>query len=1038
MSGNIIPLDKKRFGRNNAMTFEETLYDVTTKMDERAFYLMNYTCLDKKSEPLEEIVRLTNITVTSDGMAALEVEADGRRKRVVMNSKPEYFDGCADKIVYISGLKSVDKVKNEEKWYICSCSDVTDMEESLVKTDKIPKEEKVKFQRSVEKFTPEIQKDLGNKKLALADKNTEEEKKSEVTIYKEQEELDALYNVLKKVMPPEFRNVYETIRCRLDKNCSSSEKRNYLKQMGDILDIDWVRDADYKYIDIDTLRKKIEKEHIGHRKQLEEIYTEFEAANISGIAPKTICLIGHPDVGLNHLAEVIAGSIGRGHTVINLAGIQMKETDSLTGTSKIYDNARAGLVYEHIKEAGLRGVFVIEDFELYESGIRNTLLPIIEKTSFVDKFVEVEIGLANMFVIVTCSDIKDIPMSLRANMTTIYFQDAEESEIIETINKIIVPKYCREYGIDFPKKIPAKSCRILIYKLANMDMNKLDNVIRTIVVNTVTKGETAFPDFSVQKIDNYYYTEEDYKKLHDTYVRNITGAEHKFFVCYDEYEECVQKKAIKLFEILNWGNDESQKEYARDVVHYLANIFKGDTAPLAIGSIVDELNKTHYLQNDLGERIETAVLSKKLEKNTGRMTVIGLKGRAGTGKTSTAKAIARATGRNCIKINVGGAGGGEIIKGTNKTVRNAGPSMIIRELEKSGHGSYSDVIILDEVDKATPDFFNALYEFLDPNEEYIYDQYLECQIPKNNFIVLLTFNDITCIPSPIIDRMEVVEYSNYSIQDKKIIITDYILPKLREKFSIGELSITSDALELYVNQYDVLPGMRDAERDLEYILMRIARNNNGEFDDCVVISKELLRESLGQERTVGMNDVPPLAVGKCGLAQALAVTTSGIGVCTAVETVVNPYQDKKVVVTGLLEGSCLESVTLACCYAGRYMEKELPKLHIHMTDAVKKDGPSAGLTITMSILSCLLERQIPDGIAFTGVIDLYGNIGPVGGTFEKCIAAERSLIKKVIVPSECYKSLVDRNELCRLGVELVPVDTIEDVTKYVWSEEVQR
>ena len=183
--------------------------------------------------------------------------------------------------------------------------------------------------------------------------------------------------------------------------------------------------------------------------------------------------------------------------------------------------------------------------------------------------------------------------------------------------------------------------------------------------------------------------------------------------------------------------------------------------------------------------------------------------------------------------------------------------------------------------------------------------------------------------------------------------------------------------------------------------------------------------------------MPPLAVGKCGLAQALAVTTSGIGVCTAVETVVNPYQDKKVVVTGLLEGSCLESVTLACCYAGRYMEKELPKLHIHMTDAVKKDGPSAGLTITMSILSCLLERPIPDGIAFTGAIDLYGNIGPVGGTFEKCIAAERSLIKKVIVPSECYKSLVDRNELCRLSVELVPVDTMADVTKYVWSKEVQ-
>ena len=112
------------------------------------------------------------------------------------------------------------------------------------------------------------------------------------------------------------------------------------------------------------------------------------------------------------------------------------------------------------------------------------------------------------------------------------------------------------------------------------------------------------------------------------------------------------------------------------------------------------------------------------------MTVIGLNGNAGTGKSSTAISVAKALHRNCIKINVGGAGGSEIIKGTNKTMHNAGPSMIVKELAKSGHGCYSDIIILDEVDKATPDFFNALYEFLDPNEEFIYDQYLECHIPK--------------------------------------------------------------------------------------------------------------------------------------------------------------------------------------------------------------------------------------------------------------------------------------------------------------------
>jgi ATP-dependent Lon protease len=415
------------------------------------------------------------------------------------------------------------------------------------------------------------------------------------------------------------------------------------------------------------------------------------------------------------------------------------------------------------------------------------------------------------------------------------------------------------------------------------------------------------------------------------------------------------------------------------------------------------------------------------------MTVIGLNGNAGTGKSSTAMSVAKASNRNCIKINVGGVGGAEIIKGTNKTVHNAGPSMIIRELAKSGHGCYSDVIILDEVDKATPDFFNALYEFLDPNEEFIYDQYLGCHIPKNNFIVILTFNDIRCIPLPIRDRMEVIEYSNYSIQDKKVIISNYILPKLRDKFSIGFLTIEKAALELYVNHYDVLPGMRNVERDFEYILMNIARHNKGAFEDSISIDKELIQKVLGEKRTAGLNDIPPLSVGKCGMAQALAVTNGGIGVSTAVETVINPYQEKNVVVTGLLEGSCLESVSLACCLAAKYLNKELPKLHIHMTDAVKKDGPSAGVTITMSVLSCMLEKPLPN-VAFTGSVDLYGNVGPVGGVFEKCIAAERTRVEKVIIPSECYKRLVDKKEIDRLNVEIVPVDTIDEVIMRVWDE----
>lgn len=1016
------------------MLFEQTIYEVNSKMEESAFNKENNKLLITECEPLEKTVRLLGVEKSLDGITIIKFDEKGEIKFVHTNKPQGYFDSLINKKVYLSGIKIYESDKKAEKWFIRSSVDVTSREEILDDTEKLSVFEKTIFQKEIEKFSPQIKRDLCNKKILLADKKELEEDTQKIVVYSERAELDAYYNIVKKVMPKEFRDIYELIRDRAAKHCSSAEKQNYLKQMYNIMEFDWVNNADYKDIDIEALRKKIRTVHIGHEKQLNEIYMEFEACNISKAAPKTLCLIGNPDTEINNLAATIASSIGRGHSTINLAGYSLKETDALIGSSKIYENAREGLIYEHIKKAGLKGVLVIEDYELYNTEVKNVIIPLIKKTTYTDSFVEVKIDLSDMFIILTCSDIKDIPQSVRANMTTIYFNDLDESDIVENINNIIVPKYCKEYGIDFPKNIPYETCRTLIYKYANMNMNKLDSIIRSIVIKTITKGGKSFPDYSVKCIDELDYTEDDYEKIRNTYAREITKTEHKFFNCYDEYPEPIQKKAKKLFDIINCTRDKDQKEYAIDAIHYISNIFKSNNKPLVIGSVVETLSRSHYLQNDFGERIEAAILSKELGNNANRMTVIGLKGNAGTGKSSAAISVANALDRNFIKINVGGGGGAELIKGYNKNIHNAGPSLIIQELAKSGHGCYSDVLIIDELDKATPDFFNTLYEFLDPNEEFFYDKYLECYIPKNNFLVILTFNDISNIPLPIRDRMEIIEYSNYSIQDKKAIITNYILPKLKTKFNIEGIGIDSEALDLYVNMYDISPGMRNAERDFEYILMRIAKCNKGRLNSINVnIDKNIIQNTLGEVRTAGLNDIPQHSIGKRGMAHALAVIAGSIGISTAVETVINPYQDKNIVVTGLLEGSCLESVSIACCVVSKYLKKELPKLHIHMTDAVRKDGPSAGVTIVMSILSCLLEKPITN-IAFTGSIDLYGNIGSVGGVFEKCIAAERSSITRVIVPSDSYRNLIFNKRIERLNIEVIPVDTIEEVILYVWGK----
>ena len=307
------------------MTFENTLYEVNARMDEREFNKESHISSMVECEVLEETVKLIGVDDNSEGTTLLKYEKDGTVKEVMANKPAGYFDGLQDKIVYFSGLKSDVGKCNIAKWYIRSSMDVTDMEESLAKSDKFTEEEKIKYQRRIENFNPVIQRDLCDKKIILADKKMEESVEPDLTLYKEPAELDAYYETVKKVIPKEFRDVYEAARYRMEKNCSSSEKRNYLKQMADILDFDWVSNADYKVIDIEGLRKKIQETHIGHHKQLEEIFTEFEASNISKIAPKTLCLIGHPDTGINRLSETIASSIEREYSIINLAGAHMKE-----------------------------------------------------------------------------------------------------------------------------------------------------------------------------------------------------------------------------------------------------------------------------------------------------------------------------------------------------------------------------------------------------------------------------------------------------------------------------------------------------------------------------------------------------------------------------------------------------------------------------------------------------------------------------------------------------------------------------------------
>lgn len=1007
-------------------TFEELLCDIEINTERKAFLAAYEDRKVRNARPFGDTVRLVRVVFQNeDGCARIEVDIDGIRKTADTDKDDVYFWGLLGRTLYVSGIKV--KAEPYEKWYIISCNDVSNRIDIISGSD-LSEEEKKRFQKSVEQFTPNIQNDLARRRIQMSRLETEVPEKDERVLYKEVEEMNALYNIIKPIIAPEFREAFELCQLKLKKHASSSEKENYMKVMQEILEFDWYNNHRYTKIDIRNVSDYLDRKHIGHKKQLDAILTELKASNISEKSPKTFCLIGRSGVGSTSLAVSIAEALNKKYTIIDFSGVHIKESEILSGSSKMYSNGRVGLIFEKLKEVGTYGVLIFDNIDKYDPNVYSIVASIIESSFFQDEFMEIKIDLSNMFVIATANSVRDIPMSLRTHMNEIYLHDLDKGEISEIINRVMVPKYCNEFGLKFKRNIPEDICRKLIYRYSNMDMHKLDGVIRSIAVKTVTAGKKSFPDYSIKDLDELDFDKNNYMRIKHEYVTEITAVENKLWTCFDEYPEIIQKKAIELLDILRFDTDEAKRTYARNALHYIVNIFMEPITDYEPGAVSKELEKTHYLQADFRSMIETYILSKKLEQKPSGMIVLGLEGAAGTGKTTTAKSIAAAMGRQCVKINAGGADGSVLIKGVNKIVDNASPSMLIQELAKTGCGSYSSVFVLDEIDKATVGFYSSLYEFLDPNEDYYYDEYLECKIPKNNFIVILTFNEIDRIPLPIRDRMHIVRYDSYSLQDKQNIISRYIVKRLEDKFRMDSLIIEPKALEFYVNNYDVYPGMRDAERDLEYVLMNIAGINHGNLEKKVVITTEEIRMFLGESRNI--NDVPRAAMQKAGVAQALAVS-GGIGSCFSVETIVNPYQKKNIVITGLPENSCLDSITVACSVACRYFSYELPKLHLHMTDASRKDGPSAGVAICMSIISCISKKGLQN-CAFTGSIDIHGNIGAVGMVFEKLIAAERLGVEKVFIPKENYESLRDKGQLERLNVKVIPVEKMTDVVNKVW------
>ena len=619
-------------------------------------------------------------------------------------------------------------------------------------------------------------------------------------------------------------------------------------------------------------------------------------------------------------------------------------------------------------------------------------------------------------ILVTLSEMENIDKLMDTICANIYLKSSQKQELLE------------EFDIKLRLELLLKTL------LEELEILKLEKNIALKVKK------------QVNKVQKDYYLKEQMRAIQkelgedddiDTEVEKFRESLRKLKAT-KEIKEKIEKEINKFSKLSSMSPDSSiSRNYLETIFSLPWNKESREKIDLKIAE--DILNENHYGMEKVKERIIEYLAFRKLS-NSLKSPIICLVGPPGVGKTSIAKSIADAIGRKFVRISLGGVRDEAEIRGHRRTYVGAIPGRIINGLKEAK--TKNPVFLLDEIDKMSSDYkgspASAMLEVLDPeqNKNFV-DHYLELPFDLSKILFVTTANSLSTIPRPLLDRMEIIEVSGYIEEEKLNISKNYLLPKqikqngLRENF----LKMDDETIREVINSYTRESGVRNLERTLGTICRKVAKKyvDNLELKE-VVVSKDDLNEYLGKVKyrheVAGLNP-------EVGVVMGLAWTSVG-GETLTVE--VNTIKGKgQVVLTGKLGDVMKESAKTGITYIRSIADKfgieedfySNTDIHIHLPEgAVPKDGPSAGITMALAILSSLSNIPVRNDVAMTGEITLRGRVLAVGGVKEKLIAAHRAGIKKVLLPKECEHDLDEIPQNIKDEMEFVLVKHMDEVLEH--------
>ena len=504
-----------------------------------------------------------------------------------------------------------------------------------------------------------------------------------------------------------------------------------------------------------------------------------------------------------------------------------------------------------------------------------------------------------------------------------------------------------------------------------------------------------------------------------------------------DYVKEKTKKEIKRFRNMSSSSSESTVErgYIETVLELPWNKMSVDNKDLDHAAQV--LDDDHYGLKDVKERILEFLAVRNLTSK-GESPIICLVGPPGTGKTSIARSIASALEKKYVRISLGGVRDEAEIRGHRKTYIGAMPGRIVNGLRQAGVSN--PLMLLDEIDKVSSDYKGdtsaALLEVLDSEQNCRFrDHYIEMPVDLSEVLFIATANEVSGIPKPLLDRMELIEVSSYTENEKFHIAKEHLVDKQKSKNGIKkeQLTITDGALKDIIRLYTREAGVRSLERTIGKLCRKAAREIFKDSEAAVKVTKTNLKTYLGNPKYSPEKKNDHAEV---GIVRGLAWTSVG-GVTLEVEVNVLPGKGE-LVLTGKLGDVMKESAQAALSYVrsiseGYGIDAEFytkHDIHIHIPEgAVPKDGPSAGITMATAMLSAITDRAVRADVAMTGEITLRGRVLPIGGLKEKLLAAKVIGIKTVCIPKDNEKDLEEISKEITDGMEIVPVERFSQVEK---------